>query len=66
MPFHQFGMYCVAISGGGMRVLLFWDKDQVECKDSWVGIFSVLMVVAVKGDHHKWVLTKVYGPTSGD
>lgn len=38
----------------------------MECEESWVDVFSVSMVVAVKGDNQKWVLTKVYGPTSGD
>lgn len=53
----------VGASGG---ILMFWNGEEVVCEDTWVDNFSVSLVAAVKGDTYKWVLTGVYGPTSGD
>lgn len=43
---------------------MFWDKDKILCEESWVDLFSVLIVSTVRGDTQKWMVSGVYGPSS--
>lgn len=45
---------------------MIWDKDKVDYEECWIDVFSVSIMAAGVGDNQRWMLTGVYGPSSGD
>lgn len=46
-------------------IIMFWNKDCVQCVTKWVDGFSVSMEAGILGGNQRWVITGVYGPPSG-
>lgn len=65
---HFFSLgWCVLPSARGFwGILMFWNKEAVACEETWVDTFSVSILASVVGDTQKWILIRVYGPTSGN
>lgn len=64
--FTNVGWITLLSLGATGGILICWDKDKVDCVESWVDVFSVSIVAAVKGETQKWVLIGVYGSMAGD
>lgn len=64
--FSSLGWSVLPSVGASRGILMFWNKEVVVCEESWVDNFFGSMLASVMGDTQKWVITGVYGPTSGN
>lgn len=53
----------VGTAGG---IVILWNEDTANHEDTWIGTFSVSLVLAVSGENQRWILTGVYNPSSGN
>lgn len=63
--FTSVGWAWLPSAGAAGGILMFSDKEKVECVESWVDIFSISMVAKLVRDSQLWVVTGVHGPTLG-